>query len=177
VQKLFVLDFDVLCQLAVESFAILLRPNNFDIVNVNSDEEMSSEVDAGIWLQGNEPFCCNNSTEEEIPNAGRLFEPLKGLVEMKDFVRELCFYKAFRLLNVVVVIVSISLPEGVLTIDMEDVKMVCSNNWEDDADGVHSDNGSKDFVEIQAGHLGVAIYNDPYLVLFEIAFRVSFDFE
>jgi hypothetical protein len=77
-----------------------LLPNHFDIINVNSDEEMISDVDAGIWLKGNEPKVYNDPTEEKLPNACRLFEPVKGLAKMKDFVRELYVDKAFRLVNV-----------------------------------------------------------------------------
>jgi hypothetical protein len=161
--RAFVLDFDVLGQLVVEGFAVLMRPKNYDIVNVNSNEEMR-DLDAGIGLQCDEPKFCNNSTEEEIPNSRRLFDPIDGLVEMKDFVRELIANKAFSLVNIDVH-VAFSIQEGVLTINMQDVTVVCSSNCQDDADGVHPDDGSKGFVEVQAGYLGVALCNDTCLVL------------
>jgi hypothetical protein len=44
----FVLNFDMLFQFVKKGFAAFLLPNHFDIINVNSDEEMISDVDAGI---------------------------------------------------------------------------------------------------------------------------------
>jgi hypothetical protein len=67
--------------------------------------------------------------------------------------------------------------EGILTIDMQDVKVDLSCNCEDNTDGVDSDDGSKGFVEVESSNLRVALYNDPCLVLFKVAFCVSFDFE
>jgi hypothetical protein len=34
----------------IECFAILLIPNHFDVLDINSDEEISSDVDSGIRL-------------------------------------------------------------------------------------------------------------------------------
>jgi hypothetical protein len=67
--------------------------------------------------------------------------------------------QSFRLLNVDIH-VAFSVKEGVLTIDMQDVKVVCSCNCENNADGVNSDDESKGFVEIKSSDLRVALYND-----------------
>jgi hypothetical protein len=105
-----------------------------------------------------------------------LFKAIEGLVEMKNFLREPDIDEPFRLIDVDVD-VALAVQEGVLTIDMQDVKVVCCCNCEDNANGIDSNDGGKGLVEVQTCDLGVPLYNDSRFVLLKVAFGVTFDSE
>jgi hypothetical protein len=73
------------------------------------------------------------------------------------------------------VYITLTMKEGVFTINMKNKEIVSSSKSEDNMDGFDSDDKSESLIEVQTYNLEVTFDNNSYFILFEIDINVTFN--